>query len=185
MSYSQTRTGRRVYFANPQPEQFHIDDIAHALSNICRFTGHTKTFYSVAQHCCMASDLVMHHCKYEALMHDASEAYLSDIASPLKALLVDYQNIEARMETVLRSRFLLPAGQTAAVKHADLVCLGLEKRDLLSPDLMDPDEEWEMLEGLQLPLLRVDPWSPAKACLEFLDRFDRLAPPVVRAIMYP
>jgi len=69
---------------NPRAEDVRIEDIAHALSQQCRFTGHTKTFYSVAQHSVLASTLVAAPDELWALLHDASEAYMGDMNRPLK-----------------------------------------------------------------------------------------------------
>src|ERR1051326_5301684 len=80
-----TFSGRWINPLNPRPEDIDIVDIAHALSNQCRFTGHTRFFYSVAQHSCLVSDECANPHKLGGLLHDASEAYLSDIARPIKA----------------------------------------------------------------------------------------------------
>src|SRR5271165_7548492 len=80
----QTYTGRVMYPLDPRPEEINIIDIAHALSNLCRFTGHVRTFYSVAEH----SVRVSQHCDPKdalwGLLHDASEAYLADMSRPMK-----------------------------------------------------------------------------------------------------
>src|SRR5271156_4912831 len=81
-AWIQTFTGKKFYPFNPKPQDIDIRDIAHALSNICRFTGHTKRFYSVAEHSRNVAKLVPAHMKLQALLHDASEAYLCDIARP-------------------------------------------------------------------------------------------------------
>jgi len=96
----QTYTGVRFDLLVPTPEMVELDDIAHALSMLCRFTGHTKFFYSVAEHSYQVSVLVENYCRriglsakdgahagLEALLHDASEAYVGDVSRPLKKLL--------------------------------------------------------------------------------------------------
>jgi hypothetical protein len=87
--YIVTYTGRRFHFLDPKIDEISIEDIAHALSNVCRFTGHTKRFYSVAEHSCLVSALCDN--RLEGLLHDASEAYMSDLSSPLKMLVPDYK----------------------------------------------------------------------------------------------
>src|SRR6266496_3875421 len=77
-------SGKWFNVFNPKPEDVDIRDIAHALSNQCRFTGHTKEFYSVAQHSVLVSTFCAPEDAAWGLLHDASEAYLSDIASPVK-----------------------------------------------------------------------------------------------------
>lgn len=122
-NYIVTWTGTRVDLLDPTPDMIDIEDIAHALSNICRFTGHTRVFYSVAQHCVRSAYLVGPGHKLEALLHDATEAYLSDISEPLKALLPDYQAIEQKFDSTIRQKFGLPQVMNTAVKFADKVML--------------------------------------------------------------
>ena len=79
-----TYTGKEFYPLDPNPADIDIKDIAHALSNCCRFAGHIKSFYSVAQHSVIVSELCEPENALAGLLHDASEAYLSDIARPVK-----------------------------------------------------------------------------------------------------
>lgn len=81
-----TYTGRMFSFAEITPEDIDIRDIAHALSHLCRFVGHTSMFYSVAQHCLLVSEKIPGgpEVKLAALLHDAAEAYVNDLPSPLK-----------------------------------------------------------------------------------------------------
>lgn len=112
----QTFTGKKFYPLSPQIEDICIEDIAHALSNVCRYAGHCRDFYSVAQHCVMVSDW-MPSMKLEGLMHDASEAYLGDISRPLKHsdAMSGYREAEHRMEAVINAAFDLDASpETAA-----------------------------------------------------------------------
>src|SRR4051812_16341267 len=80
-------------FKDPRNHNYDIKAIAHALSNLCRYTGHSKRFYSVAEHCVLVSRLVDPRFAFEGLMHDASEAFCGDVASPLKKLLPGYARI--------------------------------------------------------------------------------------------
>lgn len=105
MTWINTLSGKHLDFTNISPDSICIEDIAAALSNICRFTGHLEEFYSVAQHSVRVSYLVPPEFALEALMHDAAEAYCNDISSPLKALLPEYRVIEDRIEAVIRSKF--------------------------------------------------------------------------------
>lgn len=116
-----TFTGRRVDPVDPQPYEIDILDIAHALSHLCRFTGHTKVFYSVAQHCLLASYHVVPEHALEALLHDATEAYINDLSRPLKhhPRMQAYVDIEATMDRVIRQRFSLPETMAAEVKVVD------------------------------------------------------------------
>lgn len=126
-----TFTGKRFDFLDPQPEMFCIEDIAHALSNICRYTGHGR-FYCVAEHSVLVSEYLEETGESEEIvtegqMHDAVEAYVGDVSKPLKNLLPEYSVIEHRIDLRLRERFGLPRRAVhATVKHADLVLLATE-----------------------------------------------------------
>jgi hypothetical protein len=149
-----TATGKHFVYADPRPEMIDIRDIARALSREARFNGHASGFYSVAQHSIMVSNIVPEEYALEALLHDASEAYLKDIPRPLKALLPDYKAIEARVDAVVREKFGLPKQKSRIVKNADLVLLATERRDL-----MPADEPWPVLSGV-IPLAKaIQPWS--------------------------
>ena len=95
--------------ADPAASEFTITDIAHALGRVCRFAGHTNRFYSVAEHCVHVARLVPLPLMRPALLHDASEAFIGDVTRPLKAMLPDYRQIEARVEDAISDRFLADA----------------------------------------------------------------------------
>jgi 5'-deoxynucleotidase YfbR-like HD superfamily hydrolase len=131
LPWIQTYSGKKFDLLNPTPESISIFDIAHALSNICRYTGHTKEFYSVAQHSVLASVNVPPKDALAGLLHDATEAYLTDISKPLKMLLPEYCKLEDKIYKIIAAKFGLPAELPASVKEADLRLLATEKRDLL------------------------------------------------------
>lgn len=108
--YTGTYTGRKVYVLNPNPETLVIEDISHALAMLCRYTGHTKKFYSVAEHSVLLSHVVSKKNAKWALMHDASEAYFGDLARPVKQLpqLKPYRDAEIIMQRALAIKFDLP-----------------------------------------------------------------------------
>lgn len=91
-----TYTGKQFYYSNFMAVDIEIRDIAHSLSQLCRYTGHTNMFYSVAQHSMLVADKMpgTHEEKLVALLHDASEAYTNDLASPLKAFLQHSETFE-------------------------------------------------------------------------------------------
>lgn len=120
-----TNSGKRFYYENIVPESIDINDIAHALSNICRYGGHIKKFYSVAQHSVIVSKLVPDEYRLAALLHDASEAYLSDIVSPAKRMLNDYKNLEKNITSIIDKRFNVNT-HNEVIKTADLKALYAE-----------------------------------------------------------
>jgi 5'-deoxynucleotidase YfbR-like HD superfamily hydrolase len=167
-----TSAGREFDFVDPETNEFGIQEIAHALSHICRFTGHVKKFYSVAQHSVYVSKLVPQEQALEGLLHDAAEAFLGDVASPLKRLLPDYKRIEARVDAVVMARFGLPAELSKNVKHADMVMLKTEQRDLMLPPLDGwPANHFVDIEPAKF---RITPMSSAAAKSLFIKRFMQL-----------
>lgn len=89
-----TFTKKRLHFLDPSPDEIDITDIAHALSQVVRFNGHMQRFYTVAQHSVMLSKICDTHLAKTFLLHDAPEAYMGDMATPLKVLLPNYEVIE-------------------------------------------------------------------------------------------
>jgi hypothetical protein len=166
----QTHSGRRFNPISPNPDAIVIQDIAHALSMQCRFSGHCKKFYSVAQH----SVLVSHICNEEdalwGLLHDASEAYLVDVPRPLKrsGMIQGYIEAETRMQEAVCKRFGLPLQEPPSVKRADTKLLATEARDLMSPLHSD----W--LQPVSPLPFAIEAWSPDKAKDMFMQRFFEL-----------
>lgn len=167
MTWILTAGGRHFDYRDPRPEDIHILDIAQALACECRYNGHTRGFYSVAQHAWHASHIVPHEHALEALLHDATEAYCKDIPRPLKHLLPDYREIEERVDGVIRAAFGLPASMSPAVKQADVVMLATERRDLMPAD----ETPWAILEGIEALPRKIIAMPPAKARGLFLARY--------------
>lgn len=171
MSYIQTLSGKKFDYVNATVDDIEIEDIATALSHICRFAGHLPEFYSVAQHSVLCSQLVEPEFAFEALMHDAAEAYCQDIPAPLKALLPDYRRIVAFVDELIRFKFNLPLTQSAVVKYADLTMLATERRDL---DI-DDGTPWPILEGIPTSdIIQIAPLRPGQAYGKFMARFNEL-----------
>lgn len=169
--FIQTEGARRFFPLDPQPDQILIEDIAHALSQTCRFTGHTRVPYSTAQHSVLVAELVPAEDALWALLHDGSEAYLADIAKPIKDLpqMQGYRDLEAKVQKAVFERFGLFGPCPASVKRADYVMLVTEARDLMSP--LVPG--WEIdLEDARPE--RIEAWEPRRAKLIFLARFAEL-----------
>lgn len=123
-----TGRGKSINYRAPDPAEFDIADIATALSRECRFAGHADAFYSVAQHSVLVSRHVAAGFEMEALLHDATEAYLKDIPTPLKSLLPCYLELESKFDAAIRQRFALPP-PSEEVHLADGVMLMAEMRD--------------------------------------------------------
>ena len=171
MTWLQTYTGKKIDFNNVTEDDICIEDIAEALSKECRFGGHCKKFYSVAQHSYLTALIVTPDYALEALLHDATEAYLKDIPSPLKALLPDYKAIEKRLDAVIRRKFGLPEKMSGEVKKADLVMLATERNFLLKDD----GSEWPCLAGVEPhPTLKIVSLQPFWARKLFFDFFYAL-----------
>ena len=162
-----THSGRAFDLLAPAAADIQLADIAWALSHLCRFTGHTRTFYSVAEHCIRTAWLVEPQHKLEALLHDATEAYLGDVSTPLKTLLPEYKRIEARLGMAIRQRFGLPVDESREVKRADLRMLATERRHLMPPT----DIEWDILQGVPLGHAILVPMEPQTAYDEFMGCF--------------
>lgn len=174
----QTFTGVKFDPRKCKPYDIRIEDMAHALSLYCRFGGHTRFHYSVAQHLCLCHDHGQpgRHPDFirerkQLLLHDGTEAYLGDVVKPLKALLPDYQRIERRLERMIMRRFGLPLNLLPEVKEIDLIALATEKRDLLVQDV-----SWPHVAHITPWPERIVPWPCAVAEIEFLSRFYKLWP---------
>lgn len=177
-TWMQTIGGRRVSIVHPHPEDLDVEDIAHALSMQCRYNGHVKKFYSVAEHSVLVARLLEDagyspDVQFVGLLHDAPEAYVGDLIRPVKVLCGDYHKVEERMWVrAFVPRFDLPAVMPDAVKWADNLALFMERRDLLAA----PPAEWV---GEHELASQVRPWAthalpPTRAKEDFLDWFARL-----------
>lgn len=177
-SFIQVASGRSIDPLNPSPEDISIDDIAHALSNMCRFAGHTREFYSVAEHSIRVSCYGAQDDAFEKLMHDASEAYLVDIPRPIKHDLFGdrYREIEENLMRCIGEKFGFDPTMTASIKEADDALLAMEARDLMdaerNQDLWGP---WIKEALKNAPVGRItSPLSPDEARKAFLARYESL-----------
>ena len=139
-------TSSGTHFNLDAPE-FRPDDIAHALSLNCRFNGHPSQFYSVAEHSMLVSAIVhllggTREQVLEGLLHDATEAYLTDVPAPFKQFLPDWKKLDADLDSKFRAWAELPQEKDALVKKADWIALFIEAYQLI-PDagacFLDPE----------------------------------------------
>lgn len=170
MTWIQTYTGRQFWPLSPRAEDVAIEDIAHALAFKCRFTGHTRRFYSVAQHSMLVADMAAEPDRLWGLLHDAGEAYLPDVAAPIKEHFPDLIAAEQRILAAVAEAFGLPAQPGPSVHEADREVLLAEKRDLLGP----APAPWAC-EADYVPMCRtIRPLAPETAEEWFLDQFRDL-----------
>lgn len=170
--FIETYTGRHFRPLDPWPGDIDIVDIAHALSNQCRFSGHTCTFYSVAEHCVRVSHACAPQDALWGLLHDASEAYLVDLPTPLKHSdeFYIYRSSERELMRAICQRFYLDENEPGSVRRADMALLATEVRDLMP----GRPEHWKaQLAEPPLPG-RIMTWSPEYAKTKFLMRFEEL-----------
>ncbi len=161
----QTYTGRKVSFSDPRPEQFAIEDIAHALSQVCRYAGNSRIFYSVAEHSLRVAARLPPELKLAGLLHDAAEAYLGDVPKPAKLLpeLDGFNDLEEKIMWCIEQRFHLNRGSLScpAVSKADREVLSIEALILMDPVRRD----WEL------------PYNPSMLELLDMQQYGGLTPP--------
>lgn len=200
MTVQDTKDGRDDYFETYKenkflflPEEvakneFDIEDIAHPLSLCCRYNGHVHTFYSVAEHCCLIYDFILNHygtkaykawggwtykkC-FQALMHDSSEAFISDMPAPMKRFMPDLKNMEAHIENAIFKYYDLPLPDEF-IKLLDIRILIDERAQAMNSTgkykWFYEDMDIKSL-GVTLPF-----WEPKRAEDEFLARFEYIKP---------
>jgi hypothetical protein len=190
-------TGRRIDPANPRPGDISIEDIAIGLARERRFRGNTKRPYNVAQHSWIVESLLTKEMKTleslqglspsamnlrakAALLHDASEAYIGDIITPIKELLNDYKELEDRWMQAIAKKFMLPHSLFSGtqLKHKDFMSFKAEVFYLCS----DPtdygfeagflEEDVPALESSNYPVLHKikNPWDESFSSSMFLKR---------------
>ena len=173
MSYLTTYTGQHYYPLDPRPSMVRVEDIAHALALQCRFAGHVREFYSVAQHSVLVSRHVPPEMAALGLLHDAAEAYLNDIITPVKDHLLGYHEVELLNQAVILDALGVDPQQPLvplAVKQADRRALVTEMRDLMPAECTYGwMADWEPFAEEIVPL------PPAMAERLFLSRWEELA----------
>lgn len=154
-----TFTGKEINVFEPHSDMIDVRDVAHALSYHCRFGGHLPEFYSVAQHSVFAANQVDDQYKLQALLHDASEAYLLDIPTPIKRRLGDYKEVEDNLMRVIAQKFGFQYPLHDKVKEVDASML---------------EWEWNSLMLNNHSFLQIGCWSSKKAEKMFLEMYNKL-----------
>lgn len=187
LEYINTWSGRKYYPLEPEKLDVSIDDIAHGLSHINRYGGHLDVdFYSVAQHSYLVEELVLDkiegsttkfsnkYIRLQALLHDATEAYLGDIPSPIKKVLPDYKALEKRLQEHIFNFFGLPPVMYPIIKQ--------EENKLLVPEIVNLSYGWDLNEffgensySTEYIDMGITYWPPRKAKARFLGKFNEIS----------
>lgn len=179
--WMQTYSGKKFCHLDHLLTDFDIEDIAHALSLQCRFAGHCKFHYSVGQHSILGTKRILEtsglgsetaSIAFAFLLHDASEAYMTDIPTPLKALIGrGFGDVDELIQNQIYIYFRSPCFlYTHQVKEVDMRMLATEKRDIMRPcieswgPLPEPYEE------------RIEPMQPERVEGMFIELFNLLRP---------
>lgn len=179
MAPLETINGRIIDVLNPDPFAIDIFDIAHGLSMQCRFGGHTVRHYSVAEHSWWVSKLCKPEYALQGLLHDATEAYLCDIPTPIKRLLPDYYKVEGGLWEVIANKYGVPVEMHESVKEADARMCITEKLELIGPEGLDGPvwigltSRYKRYDDVKLPR-DCNYMHPADAYWMFLKRFKDL-----------
>jgi hypothetical protein len=162
------QSGTLFDFLDPWSSNFTIEDIAHGLSNICRYAGPSRKFYSVAEHSIHVCNTAKGF-EYSALMHDAAEAFLGDITRPLKQVVPEFKRFEAEVERVIFSRFGIEWPVTPQVKSADLKVLAAEQAQIMPFGT----DQWARTANVIPAAIFVEHWPPEVAWSRFFQSAGR------------
>lgn len=171
--WSQTASGSAFPLLAPTPERVYWPDIIFSLAHVNRFNGHVGQ-YSVAQHSVLVADQLLPQWRLYGLLHDAHEAFVGDVPTPIKEALKEYQSLWA-LESIVHDidqaiyaaaglLFPVPMEIAEAVKVADMRVCMTERRDLMAPPPQPWGEEYERLAPLPETITK---WSPQQAIARF------------------
>lgn len=170
-TWIQIYSGKKFFPLDPNENDLNIEDIAHALSNQCRFAGHVREFYSVAQHSVLVSLDCCPENALAGLLHDASEAYLVDLPRPLKQSggFEFYNEAERNLMAAIERKFGLTGHCWQSIHESDMRVFAAECRDLMSP--LHPEFD---VGGFAPIDDRIEPLTPKEAKQLFLLRYNEL-----------
>lgn len=168
--YLSTSTGKKFFPYDPHPDQIDIRDIAHGLSQLCRFAGQAPYFYSVAEHSILVASALPDRLKLHGLLHDASEAYLADLPRPLKVGLSDYKQVEESVEEVIANKFELMFPNPSQVKAADRELLRAEVYAFFGTERYQEDFGEPFVPNGRVFFFGLDPKTAEKKFLELYNQ---------------
>jgi len=183
-----TNSGRQIDPFNMRAADVNIFDVAHSLSRICRYSGHVNQFYSVAQHSCILAmnissvmqfqgakiigDHIHAELAFTALLHDAPETYIGDMAAPLKSRLPDYRELEEGVSEAVHEKFGLSEYYLDLVKPLDqAICVN--EMDALYHGGAPAEVRANL--GMGIPGIGIIPVSPDESEVMFLSIYRQLA----------
>jgi len=168
-SWIQTFLGKKIYPFSPKPEDIEIEDIAWSLSNICRYNGHSFGFYSVAEHSVYVSENVPEKYAMQGLFHDGAEAYIGDIATPIKQLFPNIKPVEEKLMKCICTKINIPYPFDESIKKIDSAMLTTESLQLMTPYV----EPWPHLKKDSLDI-KIKCLFPLDAFKMFMNRYIKL-----------
>lgn len=168
--WCQIYSGKPFWPLDPKPEEIDINDIAHALSLLCRWGGHCIRFLSVAEHSVHIARSVSPENALWALLHDATEAFLVDVPRPIKRQLPTYVEAEHKIEQAVKTRFGLYGDMPKEVKDADNAMLFTERYQNLKKSV----REWGWGDDIEPLNVALQYWEPSRAKEEFLKTFEEV-----------
>ena len=165
-----TVSGKKFDYVDLKPEQFDINDIATALSHIPRWCGQIDKNFSVAEHCVNVASLLAGDDKFWGLMHDAAEAYISDIPKPFKWLIPQIEEVEFTLQDAIVDKWDIPISPEIVkrVKKVDRIMLVTEDEQLRSRRV-----DWGYYEDIEPADITLQFWNPLRAKNEFLAVFKK------------
>jgi hypothetical protein len=174
MSWIGTYTGEKFVFNNIEKNKIHIEDIAHSLSMLCRYNGHCKKFYSVEEHSILVSSVLLDELKIHGLLHDAAEAFISDIPKLFKKTI---PNIKETEELILRHiyselKIQYPSElEIRIIKVVDTRMLQTERKILMP----DNDMVWGYMDDIKpYDNIKISNYLPDNAKLFFMKEYNIL-----------
>lgn len=191
--WMETYTGVEFYPFDPKPDQFKIEDMVRAIANQCRYNGHVRHFFSVAQHSVMGSYVAEDEYSTDNgypegfareiarlfLLHDGIEGWIGDMIRPLKFVLTDFGLLEDALWKIFARRFGLPEELPHEVKVVDTIMTAWEKRDVKRSV-----KHWPNLPFIGDEYPEIYPQGPDAAYRAFVARFGELFPELMDDIEF-